>query len=234
MRQAVIPLAVSLLSGIAVAQNDYGIDFVRIGAVNNPAFDVPTFPPAQNWPAVGSGSVPYEYRMGRTEVTTAQWMAFVNTFNTVTREEAPPFFDYSGPYWWGAVPDPAYHGPGYRYVLPANRPTAALQPVFGISWRQAALYCNWLNNGQSSDPASLLTGAYDVSTWGTSPGATSPMRRRTWSSPVSGFSRSVSSLRHSTMTPVETGKGREDGGWTRTGQTLRASSFTGISMTQGV
>ena len=106
---------------------DYGIDFVTVGAVNNPAYHG-TFP-NNRWPIEGSGSVSYEYRIGRTEITTAQWMQFVNTFNGTTSADAPPFFHWAGPFSWGAVNDPTYHGPGFRYVLPASNPDAAMVPV---------------------------------------------------------------------------------------------------------
>lgn len=152
---------------VARGQQNYGIDFVTVGAVNNPAFTRSGFPDWPNSPSVGRGAVSYEYRIGRTEITTAQWMAFVNTFNGTTAANAPPFFHWAGPFFWGAGPDPTYHGPGFRYALPANNPSAGMMPVYGISWRECALYCNWLQGGQSTDPASLLTGAYDVSTWGT-------------------------------------------------------------------
>lgn len=156
----------ALGAGSALAQPgpDYGIDFVTVGAVNNPAYHG-VFP-NNRWPIEGSGSVSYEYRIGRTEITTAQWMQFVNTFNGTEFADRPPFFHWAGPFWWGAANDPTYGGPGFRYVIPASDPNAAMQPVYGISWRECALYCNWLQGGQSSDPASLLTGAYDVSTWG--------------------------------------------------------------------
>jgi hypothetical protein len=38
--------------------------------------------------------------------------------------------------------------------------------VGDISWRMAAMYCNWQHNGKSSDRAAFLSGAYDVSTFG--------------------------------------------------------------------
>jgi hypothetical protein len=41
-----------------------------------------------------------------------------------------------------------------------------MRPVGGISWRDAARYCNWLHNGKSSSLASLTTGAYDTTTFG--------------------------------------------------------------------
>jgi formylglycine-generating enzyme required for sulfatase activity len=174
MRSA-LPLALLVSAGWAspaLAQQDYGIDFVTVGAMNNAPLTRSGFPDFPNSPSVGRGSVSYEYRIGRTEITTAQWMQFVNTFNGTTFADAPPFFHWAGPFSWGATDDPTYGGPGFRYVLPASNPNAAMTPVYGISWRESALYCNWLQGGQSSDPASLLTGAYDVSTWGPGPQGT--------------------------------------------------------------
>lgn len=45
-----------------------------------------------------------------------------------------------------------------------------MTPVTGITWRAAAMYCNWLHNEKSNDLASLRTGAYDASTWDFLPG----------------------------------------------------------------
>lgn len=169
---AVCVIAVVSSAAIAQTASDYGIDFVTVGALNNPALTRSGFPDFPNSPSVGRGSVSYEYRIGRNEITTAQWMQFVNTINDTSSQDAPPYFHWAGPFAWGAANDPTYTGPGFRYTLPANNPNAGMQPVFGISWRECALYCNWLHNGQSSDPAALLTGAYDVSTWGNVSGGT--------------------------------------------------------------
>jgi formylglycine-generating enzyme required for sulfatase activity len=38
--------------------------------------------------------------------------------------------------------------------------------VGDISWRAAAIYCNWLHNDQSTNRQSFLNGAYDVATFG--------------------------------------------------------------------
>jgi formylglycine-generating enzyme required for sulfatase activity len=44
-------------------------------------------------------------------------------------------------------------------------------PVGGVGWRQAAALCNWLHNGKSADASAFASGAYDISTFGsTSPG----------------------------------------------------------------
>jgi formylglycine-generating enzyme required for sulfatase activity len=37
-----------------------------------------------------------------------------------------------------------------------------------VSWRTAAIYCNWLHNGKSTDAAAFMSGAYDVSTFSAS------------------------------------------------------------------
>jgi hypothetical protein len=39
-------------------------------------------------------------------------------------------------------------------------------PVGNISWRMAAMYCNWLHNGKATNREAFLNGAYDVSTFG--------------------------------------------------------------------
>jgi hypothetical protein len=94
-------------------------------------------------------------------------MEFVNTFSQT--DTPPAFFDPLAATFWGAGFDRDYHGPGYRYRL-VDDPNAAMRPVAGVSWRMAALYCNWLHNGKQSDPSSLATGAYDTTTWGPAPG----------------------------------------------------------------
>jgi formylglycine-generating enzyme required for sulfatase activity len=39
-------------------------------------------------------------------------------------------------------------------------------PAGDVSWRMAAMYCNWLHNDRRSDRDAFLSGAYDVSTFG--------------------------------------------------------------------
>ena len=41
-----------------------------------------------------------------------------------------------------------------------------MRPVGDISWRMAAMYCNWLHNDKSSNREAFLSGAYDTSTFG--------------------------------------------------------------------
>ncbi len=149
------------------------MEFSTIGAPGNPALDIPTQPgiggPAYN--AVGRGSVPHTFALSRTEITTHEWLQFVNNFSA--RGDLAPNgrpdqlgmlgFVY-GLFSWGAAADPTYTGPGFRYVSYSRQ--ASNLAVGDIGWRTAAMYCNWLHNGRGSDLASLLSGAYDTSTWG--------------------------------------------------------------------
>jgi hypothetical protein len=95
------------------------------------------------------------------EITTGQWLEFVNTFWT---QGTQPGF-WALPIHWGATRDLDYQGPGRRYELRTDVATPELLPVFGISWRDAAMFCNWLHNNKSIDPASRNDGAYDTSTF---------------------------------------------------------------------
>src|ERR1051326_1604576 len=72
-----VGLVAAFVVAAAQAQPDpSGIDFVTIGSPNNPAYhrDDP------QGLITGRGSVPYEYRIGRFEVTTSQWLEFYTTF----------------------------------------------------------------------------------------------------------------------------------------------------------
>jgi formylglycine-generating enzyme required for sulfatase activity len=143
-----------------------GIEFSRISALSNAAY---AGHDPFNVGVVGRGSVSYEYSIGRLEVTTAQWVEFYNA--ALARPDPlqiPQGTLFIRPTFWGAGVDPSYSGPGTRYrVNPAN-PDAGLIPAGGITWRVAAMYCNWLHNGKATTQAAFLSGAYDVSTFSAS------------------------------------------------------------------
>jgi hypothetical protein len=160
-RAGAVVLVVVWAQGAAWARQgappDYGIDFVTIGSPGNAGYDGPN----PGFFGAGRGGVAYEYRIGRFEITTAQWMQFVNTFST----QGDEFRLFAVPNRWGAVEDPNYQGPGRRWMLPPGVPDAGMRPVFGPTWREAALYCNWLHNEQPADFAMIQDGAYDASTF---------------------------------------------------------------------
>lgn len=150
----------ALATPTALAQPTFdplsGLEFIRITHPNNPAYS--GFDPFGY--TTGRGSVGYEYFMARTEVSTGQWLEFFNTF--LTREQQVPWL--RAPLDWGAEVDPTYTGPGTRHRL-RSIPDAANVGAYAVTWRTAAMYCNWLHNGKGSDLASIQSGAYDVSSF---------------------------------------------------------------------
>ncbi|MBX3410916.1 MAG: SUMF1/EgtB/PvdO family nonheme iron enzyme [Phycisphaeraceae bacterium] len=139
-----------------------GYDWVTVGDPGNQpwlGFSDPLTP------TYGRGSVPYEYRIGRTEVTTAQWVEFLNSAMARPDSLGFPVQWWTMPLWWGAMDDPAYSGPGRRFVVRTDIPDAGMLPVSGISWRMSAVLCNWLHNDKSAARDAFMTGAYDVGTF---------------------------------------------------------------------
>lgn len=133
---------------------DGDFPWVTVGHPGNAAYSGPDV----NGQTAGRGSVPYSFRISRLELTTAQWMEFANVMAALGE-----------PYRIGEGPVGGYErnfsGSGPRYVL---RPFegAAMRPVTGITWHNAARYCNWLQNGKPATLDSLVTGAYDTTTFG--------------------------------------------------------------------
>lgn len=152
--------ATVLLGNIAHADidPDTGIDFVRVGAPGNAAYMGSGIPGDLS---IGRGAVGYEYRIGRTEVTTAQWVEFFNAaFDRPANDRLPHLIP---PDVWGAGNATPTTPGGRRWSVPAGNENRL---VGNISWRMAAMYCNWLHNGKGLGREAFLSGAYDVSTFG--------------------------------------------------------------------
>jgi formylglycine-generating enzyme required for sulfatase activity len=135
-----------------------GIDFAVITHPGNPPWMGNGTPDDR---AIGRGGVGYEYRIGRFEVTTSQWVEFFNAaYDRPTNDRLPHLLP---PRTWGAVAAAPTVPGGQRWRVPAGQ---EMFPVGDISWRMAAIYCNWLHNGKQAARESFLSGAYDVSTFG--------------------------------------------------------------------
>lgn len=134
------PLPAGAVAAGATVTRELGIEFVTITHAGNAAWGGTT-PPTVGDRAVGRGSVGYEYRIGRYEVTGGQWHEFFQAAMQVPG--GVPFLSTL----WGGSP-------------------GSLSPVGGISWRTAAIYCNWLHNGKGTAREAFMSGAYDVSTFG--------------------------------------------------------------------
>lgn len=145
-----IPLTPTAQASGAAITYEHGIEFVTVGAVGNQPYGgpLPTFPPFGGDPAtLGRGRVDYEYRIGRMEVTSGQWAEFFAVANSFPIGQRIPHVQ--PPFVWGG-----------------SNPALALRAAGGISWRTAAIYCNWLHNNKGTDRASFMSGAYDVSSFG--------------------------------------------------------------------
>ncbi len=157
--------AALVVAAAGVARGDIdplsGIDFVNI-----------THPGNAPWAgdgtagdrAVGRGGVDYEYKIGKYEVNTAQWCEFMNAAYDRPAGNAIPHVAYTGV--WGAVattPINSSNPDARRWTVPAGR---EMRAVGEITWRTAAIYCNWLTNNKSLEHSAFMNGAYDVTTFG--------------------------------------------------------------------
>ena len=124
-----VVMCVTAAANFASADTIQGIniDFVNIGNAGNVG-DTRTGTDQYGLPLVnpyGSGAVGYNYRIGKYEVTNAQW----NTFTA-------------------AVGAPT-GSPSDAYVI-GSLFTGAQQPTNNISWYEAAQFCNYLTSGNKS------------------------------------------------------------------------------------
>ena len=156
-----IPLSpVAQASGAQITYT-LGYEFVTVDVHNNPAFTPAGF---ENEPVYGRGSVAEPFRIGRFEVTTTQWVQFFNAWSYVsTTQGAIPFVQVPGGGYWGAAPGANPYGTGQGWTVPTGN---GMRPVGNVSWRTAAILCNWLCNDQALTRDAFMGGAYDVSTFG--------------------------------------------------------------------
>ncbi len=134
------------------------------------AVTIPTVPvgnagnaPDQLWTSLNNptnlqfGSVAYNYRIGTTEVTNAQYAEFLNlkaasdplaVYSTNMGSDARGGITRSGS---GTIPDP------YVYAVKTDMGN---KPVNYVTWYDSIRFANWLHNGQGSGDTE--TGAYTL------------------------------------------------------------------------
>ncbi len=143
VRVLAIIVCVMAVASIASADLIQGINigFVNIGHAGNAA-DTGGTP--------GCGAVGYNYRIGKYEVTNAQWNAFVSAAGVPTGN-----------------PSDAYDSDAHF--------TGVQQPTNNVSWYEAAQFCNYLTSGDKSlgayqlgtDGSITVDRAAAISTYGT-------------------------------------------------------------------
>jgi sulfatase modifying factor 1 len=131
-------IAASVFSSLASAS--VTIDWVTVGNAGNAAD-----------PLTGFGVVAYEYKIGKYEVTNAQYGAFLNA-----AAQTDSYGLYNASMSSFGISRSGSSG-NYNYSV-----TTALanRPVVLVSWFDAARFANWMMNGQGS--GSTETGAYTL------------------------------------------------------------------------
>jgi formylglycine-generating enzyme required for sulfatase activity len=126
-------LCVLFLSSIASAELVQGIsiDFVTIGNPGNPGDTRTDYPNSAD--PYGCGSVDYVYKIGKYEVTNAQWYDFVSAAGAPIGNPSSAYEDDA--YWTGDN-------------IPTNE----------VSWYEAAQFCNYLTSGDKSQGAYQFSG----------------------------------------------------------------------------
>jgi sulfatase modifying factor 1 len=142
--------ALAAVTGLAtsVASASITIPTVAIGNPGNAAD-----------PITGFGSVAYSYNIGTTEVTNAQYAAFLNAV-AATDTYALYNTDMAGSF--GGITRSGSAG-SYTYSTVSGR---ANNPVNFVSFWDATRFANWLHNGQGSGDTE--TGAYTLTSSGIS------------------------------------------------------------------
>jgi len=114
----------------------------------------------------GFGAVPYEYQIGKYDVTIGQYTAFLNATdpngtnpNGIYNSSMQTDLNIAGISYNAA----AAGGSKYAVIGPSGTAygqTGANRPITYVSWYDAARFANWMSNGQGS--GSTETGAYDL------------------------------------------------------------------------
>lgn len=129
--------------------HQYGYDFLPIRDAGNAPYITNTGSPLY-------GGVNYEYRISDTVTTATQWADFLTDFVTA--------------FGFGTVAGVSYDTLDNSITVPGGdgiiaSPGFEQHPIIS-PWRGAAIYCNWLHHGRTTDPGELLIGAYDATTFG--------------------------------------------------------------------
>ena len=137
---ALVASAVNVQANVFNLPGETSVQFVTVGDPGN----LPD-------PATGNlyGSVPYTFQMGTYDVTTGQYVAFLNAVAT----QSDPYSLYNANMALGAtfptvgISQTLISGT-YSYAVTGSASGAASMPVFDVTWGDAARFCNWLQNGQ--------------------------------------------------------------------------------------
>lgn len=120
---------------------------------------------------LGRGTVAAPFRISRTELTHGQYIQFLNALNSNPATVAALYqrqqqislpLDISGDVPPGMTISPSR--PDGTRTISLRDPGWTNVPV-QVTWRMAALYCNWMHNERSNTFESFMTGAYNAYSW---------------------------------------------------------------------
>lgn len=146
-RVSVVMAAIGMLLSSSTGAPAVTIDLVTVGNPGNP----------DDTHGAGYGGVDYVYNIGKYEVTAGQYTDFLNAVAA-----SDPYGLYNptmGTHTYGCKIQRSGSPGSYTYSVAANR---ANRPANYVSFWDAARFANWMNNGQSSDPATIEDGAYTL------------------------------------------------------------------------
>lgn len=96
----------------------------------------------------GYGAIPYEYKIGKFEVTNEEYCEFLSA---VAKSDPHGLYDSRMDEWnpdadrWGGIERSGSPG-SYTYALISG---CGKRPVNFVTWESAARFCNWLSGGET-------------------------------------------------------------------------------------
>jgi hypothetical protein len=151
------------------APPDHGFTWKTIGDPGNrpaSAKEAPYFYFPPSAPPLLAGSVSQPYRLMDRPVSNRQYMEFLNSYwPHANFALSPDPFEVTGRFIYATNFNPG-EDPGYR-IIPGYEDVA-----ISVSWRTAAVLCNWLENNKGTTAAAFASGAYNISTFTTNKNGT--------------------------------------------------------------
>ncbi|MCX6879007.1 MAG: SUMF1/EgtB/PvdO family nonheme iron enzyme [Verrucomicrobia bacterium] len=141
-------VGLTVLATITLATPAFAVvsmSWTTIGDVNNLAD-----------PSTGYGAVDHAYNIGTYEVTNAQYVEFLNAKGSSNSAGIYTVTMGATGTYGGYITQNGSSG-SFSYSVGS---TYANMPVVGVTWFNAARFCNWLSNGQGD--GSMETGAYTL------------------------------------------------------------------------
>jgi formylglycine-generating enzyme required for sulfatase activity len=142
MKFAATAILLLIFANSLAAAHAAAIPTVPVGNAGNPS------------DSNGLGSVPYDYRIGATEVTNAQYAEFLNA--KAASDPHQLYDPLMGSAASGGIIRSGSNG-SYVYTL---KPNMDNKPVNFVVWFDAIRFANWLNNGQGAGDTE--SGAYTL------------------------------------------------------------------------